>query len=75
MIGAMQIMDPTGHTTVKWDPENDDDVKQASETFDVMKAKGYNAFTVDRSDRPGKRLAKFDPSVSEMILIPQLVGG
>lgn len=73
MQNAMQVMDPTGHTTVKWDPDNPDDVAAAEATFDEMTAKGFNAFRV--APGPGARLKKFDPSAMEMILVPQLVGG
>lgn len=72
---AMEVMDPTGHTSVRWDPDNDDEVKAAEATFDAMKAKGYSAFRVEMAERRGARLDRFDPTAAKMILVPQLVGG
>lgn len=74
-VHEMQVMDPTGHTTVKWDPKKSDDVEVARTTFDAMKAKGYNAFHVRMRGSPGERMTSFDPTAKSMILIPQLVGG
>lgn len=71
----MQVMDPTGHTTVKWDPKSDADVDVARGVFIEMKAKGYSAFRIRALGKPGERMASFDPAAKQMILIPQLVGG
>lgn len=75
MQNEMQIMDPTGHTTVKWNPNDDDDVAVAEATFNQMTAKGYSAFRVTRLGGKSERLRAFDPDAKAMILVPQLQGG
>ncbi len=72
MTGELQVMDPTGHTSVKWDASNPDDVAAAKIIFEEMRAKGYSAFTTGQR---GKRLTEFDASAEKVVLIPQLVGG
>jgi hypothetical protein len=74
-MSEMSIMDPTGHTSVTWAPDNSAEVASARETFDAMTAKGYRAFRVDRKGRQSEQMRSFDPSAEEMILIPQLQGG
>ena len=45
----ISIMDPTGDTKVIWDPENEDEVEYARETFDkFVNEKGFAAFNVGR---------------------------
>ena len=76
MHGTMKILDPTGHTTVKWDPDVPAEVAHARQTFTDMIAKGYQAFAVRGDNEPGRRLTSFNADAGEMILmIPQLVGG
>jgi hypothetical protein len=75
MMHFMDIMDQTGHTKVSWDPDDKESVKVAKETFIEMLKKGYKAFTVDRSEKKGQQIKEFDPSIKELLLIPQLQGG
>lgn len=72
---AMQVMDPTGHTTVNWTQGNEADEDVARTTFITMISRGYNAFRVDPDGGPSVRMKDFDPAAEKMILIPQLVGG
>jgi len=74
-MSEMQIMDPTGHTSVTWDPDNRDEVATARATYDEMTAKGYRAFRVDRRGNQSEQIRTFDPRAEEMILVPQLRGG
>ncbi len=71
----MQIMDPTGHTTVGWDVDVPDEVENARKTFTDMVRKGYQAFRVGTSGRQAERLTEFDPTAEKMVMIPQLKGG
>lgn len=73
MQHALQVMDPTGHTTVNWDPGDEDSVAVAAATFKEMTAKGYNAFRV--APGPGVKMKTFDPTAEKMILVPHLAGG
>jgi hypothetical protein len=72
---TMQIMDPTGHTTVAWEQGDTAEVEVARTTFDEMTRKGYQAFRVGKNGERGTRMTAFDPAAEEMLLIPQLVGG
>lgn len=72
---SMQIMDPTGHTTVSWSEGNTAEVEVARTTFTEMLKKGYQAFRVGKDGGRGTRMTEFDPGAEEMLLIPQLVGG
>lgn len=72
---SMKIMDQTGHTTVKWDPANNDEVEVARATFRELKAKGFRAFRVQGEGKQGERIDTFDPQARQLILMPQLVGG
>lgn len=71
---AMQIMDRTGHTEVRWNPRDADEVAVARATFETMREKGYRAFVSDDGDK-GKRVDEFDPQIKRMIFVPQLRGG
>lgn len=75
MQNELQVMDPTGHTTVSWRPNNDEEVEVARETFARMTARGYRAFRVGTAGRKGAQISDFDPDAKKMILIPHLVGG
>lgn len=74
-MSEMQVMDPTGHTTVSWNPKNDNEVEAARKVFKKMTKKGYSAFRTGFAGRKGERLNEFDPDAKNLILIPQLVGG
>lgn len=74
-MSEMQVMDPTGHTTVKWDPKSPDEVEVAKAVFKKMRKKGYSAFRTKLTGGKGERMDEFDPSAKNLILIPQLVGG
>lgn len=72
---TMNIMDPTGHTSVTWDPANSAEVDIARTAFTEMTAKGFYAFRVEKNGRQGARMTSFDPSAEEMLIVPHLVGG
>ncbi len=74
-MSMMQVMDPTGHTEVNWDPQNADEVRSARATFDAMIGQGYSAFRTDNKGRQGTRMSSFDPAAERLILVPQLQGG
>ena len=55
----MEVMDPTGHLTIKWSPDSEEEITAARETFRAMRDLGYNAFRVTGSDNKGERLKFF----------------
>ena len=74
-MNEMQVMDPTGHTSLKWSPGNEAEVEAAATVFRKMRKKGYSAFYTGFGGRKGERMDEFDPDAKQFILIPHLVGG
>lgn len=74
-MNQINIMDASGHSKFKWDPQDQEQVKAARETFDAWKAKGYRVFRAEKGGELGARLETFDPTAKKMIVVPQLVGG
>jgi len=72
---VMEILDPSGHTTTAWDPNNAAEVAAARAMFDAMTAKNYRAFHVGRRGQQAARMDTFDPAAEQMILVPQVAGG
>lgn len=73
-IHEMQILDKTGHSQLKWDPDNREEVESARAMFDAMSGRGFRAFASDNG-RPGRRIDTFDPAVARMVFVPHLAGG
>jgi hypothetical protein len=75
-VMEMEILDPTGHVTVRWDPDDKAEVATARQTFDEMTKKGYQAFRRgEKKGERGERLTTFDPKAKRVLLFPQLQGG
>lgn len=75
MHGTMDVMDRTGHTTIKWDPAIPVEVAMARASFDRLTGDGYQAFRVGPGEEMSTRLHAFDPQATKMILVPHLQGG
>lgn len=73
--GTMQIMDPTGHTSITWDIDRPVEVSVAKETFDRLLREGYRAFEVEGADRQGRAITTFDPKAGKLMMVPHHVGG
>jgi hypothetical protein len=78
----MQVMDPTGHTTVTWNPDNSDSVADARREFERLLREGYYAFRMAVKHENGciteekaQRIREFDPQAGKVLMIPQHVGG
>jgi hypothetical protein len=80
-IGTMEVMDRTGHTTVTWDPENPDSVRDAEREFNRLRDEGYSAFRMEAAgdgvvvEHKGERIERFDPAAGKVMMVPQLRGG
>jgi hypothetical protein len=74
-MSELRVMDGTGDTKLIWDSGNADEVKTAKKTFEDLTAKGFKAFAVKKSGKPGEQIKKFDPEAEKIILIPQMLGG
>lgn len=71
----LQVMDPTGHTNIAWNPGVPDEVKVAKQMFDDMTKLGYRAFAMEHGGGQGRPIKTFEPGLEKIIMIPQLVGG
>jgi len=71
----LHIMDQTGHTTIDFDPANDEQVKNAMKKFAALVIE--KKFTAAKRTGGGDyTLTKaFDPNAEEHLFIPQLKGG
>jgi hypothetical protein len=77
-MGAMHelaVLDHTGDTKTVWDSDNADDVENARETFDRLRAKGHVIYNVKKDGEKGEVMAKFDKRAEKMIAVPRIVGG
>jgi pentatricopeptide repeat protein len=73
--GVMVILDESGDTKHMWDRTNADEVAEARELFDRMKAKGFQAWSVTRKGDKDQRITEFDPQAEKIIFAPALQGG
>lgn len=71
----MAILDLTGHTRLMWDANSNDEVENARNTFDNLRAKGYLAYTVKEGGDKGEIMSEFDPHASKVIMSPPMRGG
>lgn len=74
-MGQLKIMDGRGDTRVMWDPSRPDEVKAAKKTFDELRAKRYNAYSVAKKGEKGEMIREFDPEAGKIILAPPMAGG
>lgn len=45
MICTMEVIDPTGHAVLEWDPDDAASVAKAEAEFEAMRAAGFAFFT------------------------------
>jgi hypothetical protein len=72
---AIQIvMDNSGDSRFEFDPADGAGVAEAMERFNELAGRGYTA--AERTG-PGtsRKVTEFDPTVSEVLFMPRLVGG
>lgn len=74
-MSELAVIDQTGDTKTIWDPDNQDEVDVARDTFDALKRKNYIAYTVNERGKKGNVITKFDPELGKIIMIPPVVGG
>jgi hypothetical protein len=73
--GVLVCLDASGDTRIVWDPDKPEEVASAERTFDELKAKGYQAFSVKRNGSKDEVIRSFDPAAEKLILAPALRGG
>lgn len=78
----MQVMDPSGHKTVTWDPDNAASVAEARREFNRLKREGYQAYRMNVVhedgvvvEEDGERITEFDPQAGKLLMSPHMRGG
>lgn len=74
-IGAMKIMDSSGHRQLEWDMANAKEIAAAQKTFDRLIKQGYTAFGSAPGSTAKHTVTAFDPSTQELVMVPRIVGG
>jgi len=81
-MGMLRIISKRGDDRLLWNAEDalagDDQAKaaiqEAERIFAKERAKGATAFRVEPG-KPIERLEQFDPQVSQIVMVPRVVGG
>ncbi len=71
----LEVMDPTGHTEVQWDPDDPEEVRKAEETFNEMIKRGYAAYRMNAEGKQGEQIRKFDAYAGRILMSPPMKGG
>ena len=75
-MGELRIMDEKeGDFKIVWDPESEDEIAMAEESFNKAKKKGMTMFKLSAGGKKGEELKKFDPEAARIVAVPQVVGG
>jgi hypothetical protein len=75
LVGEMNIMDGSGHKQLKWDTARLDEIAVAKETFDSLVERGYSGFASKQKMQPKQPIREFDPTMTEVVMVPRIVGG
>jgi hypothetical protein len=73
MRHILKILDYTGHTELKWNPHDVDDVEAVRERFESLMRRSFVAF--DLSTQPGEVIREFRPEATEILIAPKFAGG
>lgn len=74
-IGAMKIMDSSGHRQLEWNMSNAKEIAAAQKTFDRLIKQGYAAFGSTDGATARRAVTTFDPATEELVMVPRIVGG
>lgn len=58
MTNELEVLDPTGHLSLTWNPDDPESVAKAGAEFDRLKDAGYAFFTTPESSEKVTRLTK-----------------
>jgi hypothetical protein len=75
MMNEFTVLDPNGHTTTMWDPQDEKEVERARRIFDEMRRRGYRAFRVGKDGSPGQPRNTFDARDDAMLFVPPIHAG
>jgi hypothetical protein len=74
--GLLAVMDHTGDTRIIWNRDNADEVANARRTFDDLRAKGFDVFSVrGKEGEKAELMATFNPDAERLIASPRMQGG
>jgi hypothetical protein len=74
-IGAMKIMDSSGHRQVEWNMSDAKEIAAAQKTFDRLVKQGYAAFGSTKGSASKQAVSTFDPAMEEVVMVPRIIGG
>jgi hypothetical protein len=81
-MAKLRILSARGDSVVEWDskladtgdPEASAAVREAERIFEEQREHGATAFVV-APGKPAERVDSFNPSASEIIMVPRVAGG
>jgi len=75
VLHVLNILDGSGHTEVKFDPDDAVAVQEVREQFDaIMASQRPLAYTMVDGEQ-GQIIKEFDPTAKETFITPQIQGG
>jgi hypothetical protein len=76
MSGQLSIMDPTGHSILRWDPGDAESISDAEKMFKDLLKRQYQAFEFSPiAQGRGKKITKFNANLNEIVMVPPVAGG
>ena len=73
-MGTIYKLDDTGHGMATWTKEEGQET--AKKLFDELRTKGWAATqTFPGTDKNAKLMHSFDPTVEDIVMIPNVAGG
>ena len=72
-LHVLRILDESGDTQLRFDPEDAASVREVEERFEELMRRNFVAFDV--STQPGRIIREFDPEAREVIVSHQFSGG
>ena len=74
-LHVLNILDGSGHTEVKFDPNDPVAVQEVRDQFDALMASQRPlAYTMEGGEQ-GQIIKEFDPTAKETFITPQIQGG
>jgi hypothetical protein len=74
-IGAMKILDNSGHRQLEWNMSDSKEIAAAQKTFDRLIKQGYAGFGSMRGADTKHAVTTFDPTMEELVMVPRIIGG
>lgn len=75
-MGEMRLMGAAGDTKVIWNPDNQDEVDNARQTWDrLVTTKRFLGFRMSIAGDKGEQIKDFDPDAARLIVTPPMAGG